>query len=439
MQSVVETIIEASEKIQTQEATISNLNTQIATDDSNFDDIYDAIVDKGQQPTKADRTTYAPAIEAIVTGGTYQTKSVTPTTSAQVVTPDQGYDALDEVDVAAVTSSIDSNIQAGNIKNGVTILGVQGTYTGGVSPVLDTLNVTPTTSYQHITPPSGTDGFDEVNVDAVDASIDANIVAGNIKNGITILGVQGTYSGGEQPTLQNKTVSPDFSSGDVSVQADSGYDGLGTVTIEKDNDLIASNIKKNVNLFGVIGSYEASGIVLNQHPTNLQYACTDGQSYANVLPADGSWTTEVDLSAITNANAMRYMFQNNTEVEDLDLTGWTIPDLAMNCTAVFQGCSALKYVRGSLAFSKSTNFNNMFSGCTSLITVGIVDFGFSATTSSLTLDLSASAVLDIDTLITNMNTNNSGKTRIIKLEATVLAGVSSATAALAASKNITLQ
>lgn len=59
-----------------------------------------------------------------------QTKSATPTTSAQNITPDAGK-YLTQVSVAAVTSAIDSNIQAGNIKSGVTILGVAGTYSGG--------------------------------------------------------------------------------------------------------------------------------------------------------------------------------------------------------------------------------------------------------------------------------------------------------------------
>lgn len=59
-----------------------------------------------------------------------QTKTATPTTSQQSITPDAGYE-LASVTVEAVTNSIDANIQAGNIKDGVTILGVTGNYTGG--------------------------------------------------------------------------------------------------------------------------------------------------------------------------------------------------------------------------------------------------------------------------------------------------------------------
>lgn len=174
-----------------------------------------------------------------------QAKSATPTTSQQVIEPDNDKDGLSSVTVAAVTSAIDANIAAGNIKEGVTILGVQGTVHEGITPTgninitdttstdvtnyataqvvdanlaagnikdgvtilgvtgsydpqptLDTLNVTPSTSAQTLTPTSPVDGFDEVVVSAVTSSIDANIAAGNIKDGVTILGVTGTYSGG---------------------------------------------------------------------------------------------------------------------------------------------------------------------------------------------------------------------------------------------------
>ena len=67
---------------------------------------------------------------------------------------------------------------------------------GGGSAVIETLNVTPTTSSQTIVPDEGVDGFAPVNVSAVTSAIDENIVAGNIKKDVTILGVTGTYEGG---------------------------------------------------------------------------------------------------------------------------------------------------------------------------------------------------------------------------------------------------
>lgn len=59
----------------------------------------------------------------------YEDISVTPTTSEQEITATSGK-TLRKVTVAAVTAAIDDNITAGNIKDGVTILGVTGTYDG---------------------------------------------------------------------------------------------------------------------------------------------------------------------------------------------------------------------------------------------------------------------------------------------------------------------
>ena len=64
-----------------------------------------------------------------------ETASVTPTTSEQTITATgSGKIGLSSVTVAAVTSAIDANIIAENIKSGVTILGVTGSYTGEVTP-----------------------------------------------------------------------------------------------------------------------------------------------------------------------------------------------------------------------------------------------------------------------------------------------------------------
>lgn len=65
----------------------------------------------------------------------------------------------------------------------------------GRTPVITSLSVTPTTSAQTITAPSGTDGYSPITVNAVTSSIDSNITANNIKKDVTILGVTGTYEG----------------------------------------------------------------------------------------------------------------------------------------------------------------------------------------------------------------------------------------------------
>lgn len=88
--------------------------------------IKQAIINKGQTVSENDTfNSYATKINNIDTVDA-QAKTVTPTTSQQIIEPDQNYNALSSVTVNAVTSAIDSNIQSDNIKSGVTILGVTG-------------------------------------------------------------------------------------------------------------------------------------------------------------------------------------------------------------------------------------------------------------------------------------------------------------------------
>lgn len=85
----------------------------------------------------ADATTNADAIANIAAVAstihpdtpTTQNVEVTPTTEQQTVTADTGK-VLGTVTVKAVTAAIDENIAAANIKSGVTILGVTGSYSG---------------------------------------------------------------------------------------------------------------------------------------------------------------------------------------------------------------------------------------------------------------------------------------------------------------------
>lgn len=105
---------------------------------------------------------YADLIDDITTTPSLQSKTATPSTSEQTITADNGYDGLSQVTVSAIQT--------------------------------ETKSATPTTSSQDITPTSGK-YLTKVTVGAVTSSIDANITAGNIKSGTTILGVTGNYTG----------------------------------------------------------------------------------------------------------------------------------------------------------------------------------------------------------------------------------------------------
>ena len=111
-----------------------------------------------------------------------QTKSVNPTESQQTVTPDSG-----------------------KVLSSVTVGAISSTYVGSGVTRKAAATYTPTTTDQTIV-------ADQYLTGAQTVKGDANLVAGNIKQGVTIFNIQGEYSGGVTPT------------GTLSISANGTYD-----------------------------------------------------------------------------------------------------------------------------------------------------------------------------------------------------------------------
>lgn len=212
-----------------------------------------------------------------------QQKTVNPTKELQTIEADEGYTGLSRVTINPVTNSVDNNIQAGNIKSGVTILGI----TGDLIEANNTqVTVTPSTSQQTITPSGDYNGFSTVNVNAVNSSIDPNIVPSNIVSGKEILGVQGSAIAlngavlNVTPTATSQTFIPTVPN-----------NGYIQVNVNGDNNLVSDNIVKDVTIFGVTGNYEGQ-VINNQDLTineNGTYEAGSGytglgQVIVNVTP-----------------------------------------------------------------------------------------------------------------------------------------------------------
>ena len=97
-------------------------------------------------------------IESIASQPSLQSKTVSPSTAAQTITPDSGYDGLSQVVVNAI------------------------------SPTKGAQTYTPTTTDQTISSGRWLTGAQTIKGDA-------NLVASNIKSGVSIFGVSGSYSG----------------------------------------------------------------------------------------------------------------------------------------------------------------------------------------------------------------------------------------------------
>lgn len=112
----------------------------------------------------AGKTAYARGVEIVGTMPNRGSVDIDITTKDQVVSVPQGYH--DGSGTVQIDSTEQAKIIANNIKDGVEILGVTGTYTGeGVTA--QSKNATPYTTAQTILPDSGYDYLSQVNVEAI--------------------------------------------------------------------------------------------------------------------------------------------------------------------------------------------------------------------------------------------------------------------------------
>lgn len=84
----------------------------------------------------------------------------------------------------------------------------------------------------------------------------ANLIASNIRSGVNLLGVEGSYAGASYDVYNGVTaITPGYSNQRFYT---SGYYVNSNLLVYGDSNLIASNIRRGVSIFGVSGSYEGA-------------------------------------------------------------------------------------------------------------------------------------------------------------------------------------
>ena len=339
-------------------------------------------IDSNIQPENIKRGVEILGVEGIYAPNpSMENKYITPTTSTQIVYPDEGYSYFDKVTVNGVTNAIDSNIKSDNIKKGVSILGV----TGNVETVNgESIEINPSMEEQVITPSSGKNAIIRATVNPVTSAIDPNIVSSNIKKGISILNVQGSYEG--VTNLQDKTALP--SNVEQVITPDENYDALSSVTISPiatediivepstnvqtinrsdgkfinsvtvnqvtsdiDSNIQPENIKRNMTILGVVGTLEAAGEQNYFGPISSG----DG-NFPGVLKSILSMPDDL----VVTGTAGSYMFRglkNLTRIPSLDFSN------IVQGYYMFDGCSNVVDWSsvGTLTSLKSSEY--MFQSC----------------------------------------------------------------------------
>ncbi len=274
-----------------------------------------------------------------------------------------------------------------------------------------------------------------------------NLTPENIKKDVSILGVTGTYDNGVEGVEMNvnglyinnvNNMTPVYINSDVGrIELNSfvdGYLNIGSsanvdiryeegATITSPN-LNAENIKKDVNILGVKGTFEGGSsentlkklldatksccYLFANYPSNTVYYIIQYNDTENVTDMqtmfDGSNIQDMPLlntSKVTSMNSMFYNCRYLTNIALLDTGNVT----SMNY--MFYGCRELQTIP-QFNTSKVTSMAYMFYGCNNLTNIPLLDTSNVTSMSSMFRDCRELQTIDITSLDKISSVSNMG-------------------------------
>ena len=292
--------------------------------------------------------------KAVEPGAVAQT--VGPANNAQTINADNGYYGLGTVRVESAPLQ-DKTAVAGDI-----VTADSGFY--GLNKVtVEAMNfqqksVSPKTTAQTVTPDSGYDGLSSVTVNGVSTGTATNldVLAGTTFARADILGNISTVNGS---MTDNGAWSATINSlSNVTVPW--GYhNGSGTVSVDSTN-LIAVNIKKNVTILGVTGTYEGSGGGSSQFENRLfqmakgSATITHSGTYYGIIQVNN-----LTLKGCTVVASDAFGYNETSYAYTLKL-----PDIVTIKSNAFRQSAINKLYLGTSGSSTQITLNNYaFNGC----------------------------------------------------------------------------
>ena len=203
-------------------------------------------------------------IESIASQPSLQSKTVSPSTAAQTITPDSGYDGLSQVVVNAI------------------------------SPTKGAQTYTPTTTDQTISSGRWLTGDQTIKGDA-------NLVAANIKSGVSIFGVNGNYSG-QYKFSYFSGITP-YADKEFRIPVDSDVAQVVGFAVKLTNNFEATtnemlccmwwnNGTVNGGNMGVFHAGSSYGMTYNNFSSPIPIGGTSSNKYAQLmLPINLNWSS----------------------------------------------------------------------------------------------------------------------------------------------------